>query len=612
MGFRSRLFVALVLLGGASLAGDDVPDSSSPINALDRQLQVLVGQLGADQYATREKAQAEIERIGLGAFDALHNAQDHDDVEIALRARYLLRAMPISWSRDSDPDTVRNLLRSYGEQSESERASRVDQLGGLEDGGGIAALCRLARFETSHLLAKKAALFVLRYHPSESGRPEFARLVLETLGSSRRSVSYWLRTYAKSLENPLPALPQWTTIVNSELATLAQFPDRSSPIIVRDLLRWQIDQLHALQQTDGVRPLVLKIVELSYPGENEVEETIEWLIERKYCAEAESFVERSVEKYHGSVLMLYLLAQLQLELGKTDLSQQTSQRALEKSGNQIESRNPIAGRLRDRGLFAWAEREFRQILSLSEVDHPYNILARFVLSEMLHDIEKSREAGEVLQPLVEELDRNPAVVERLQRLSWDRDIASLKSRMHYFFAVDAAVRGDRAEQVRRLMEAVNNDPQDADVLIAMYRLPMPDDAWRENTRRMIREASNEFLKEIARCEMRHVRPTDRERDEEALLLAKQCNQFAWLVGNTEGDLDRAIEFSWKSIELRRPRDVSGYFDTLARCYFSKGDVDAAIKHQKQALKLDPNSGQMRKQLRLFESVQVSPATPPTK
>ena len=129
-------FIGLLHCSAARVAADE-PKSAAHSPELQRRLQKLIAQLGSDQYATREKAQGELEQIGLAAFDMLHAAQDHDDVEIALRARYLLRAMPIPWTSEQDPAEVRTILRGYSDQSESERSGRIDQLGALDSGRGI-------------------------------------------------------------------------------------------------------------------------------------------------------------------------------------------------------------------------------------------------------------------------------------------------------------------------------------------------------------------------------------------------------------------------------------------------------------------------------------------
>jgi tetratricopeptide (TPR) repeat protein len=75
--------------------------------------------------------------------------------------------------------------------------------------------------------------------------------------------------------------------------------------------------------------------------------------------------------------------------------------------------------------------------------------------------------------------------------------------------------------------------------------------------------------------------------------------LAWLVANTEGDVDEAIRCSKKSLELR-PGSAS-YLDTLGRCYFAKGDLEKAVECQLQAVALEPQMKQMAKQLELFQA-----------
>lgn len=604
-----RLAVMLALIGllscSAAMVAADEPKSAAHSPELQRRLQKLIAQLGSDQYATREKAQGELEQIGLAAFDMLHAAQDHDDVEIALRARYLLRAMPIPWTNEQDPAEVRTILRGYSDQSESERSGRIDQLGTLDAGRGIPALCRVARFETSHLLAKQAAIRVMRYEPeADAEKRTLIELINVTMGSSQRSAAEWLRVYGRTLIDPIGTLAAWQKLITAEQVLQPQSADRSSPAIVRDLFRWQIDHLLKLDRRNEAVAIADKIAAMDIQGEKETEETVEWLIDRKFYAQVEQLAGRYVDKNDGPAMLLYLLAETQRAMGKDAESEQTSKAGFDRSGNQAESRNPIAERLRDRGQFDWAEREFREVLKLRELGHPFNMYSRFILSEMLHDIQKDRDAAEVLQPLVEELDRNPMLVEFLQRLFRERDTASIKSRMHYFRAQDALSRNDFAAHKKSLDEAVACDARDVDVLIAMYRLPMADQAWVQQTRGLIDAAASEFLGKISTSEMRFPRVGEsREREEELHEWAKQCNQYAWLVGNTEGDIDLAIRFSWKSIELR-PK-ASGYYDTLARCYYRKGDLDAAVKHQSYAVKMEPHSGQMRRQLKLFEDARAA-------
>jgi len=79
--------------------------------------------------------------------------------------------------------------------------------------------------------------------------------------------------------------------------------------------------------------------------------------------------------------------------------------------------------------------------------------------------------------------------------------------------------------------------------------------------------------------------------------ASQYNQYAWLIGNTEGNLDEAQKYSQKSLELMP--DNAAFYDTLARVCYAKKDYDHALKYQQRAAELEPHSGLIAKQLELF-------------
>ena len=67
-----------------------VQDERRPAD-LEARIAELIQQLGAPEYATRERAQVELQRLRLDAFDALNEAQFSDDIEIAMSARYLVQ-----------------------------------------------------------------------------------------------------------------------------------------------------------------------------------------------------------------------------------------------------------------------------------------------------------------------------------------------------------------------------------------------------------------------------------------------------------------------------------------------------------------------------------------
>ena len=168
--------------------------------------------------------------------------------------------------------------------------------------------------------------------------------------------------------------------------------------------------------------------------------------------------------------------------------------------------------------------------------------------------------------------------------------------MEFLFAEHEALQDDRTKQREHLDKAVALDPTNADVLIAMYRLPDVDEAYRAKTLRLIQATAAAFEKEI-----------------KASPNATAWNQWAWLICNTEGDFKKAISFSRMSVatasklarhsQIEIPytaADEAGYLDTLGHCYYAQGDYENAVKYQQQAAYLMPHSKIIGRQLDVFK------------
>ncbi len=181
----------IALLLGSIFACDALADQSTPPSDDEQtaKTQALIEQLGNKNYATRQKAQAELSRLGLAAFDALLDAQEHDNVEVALRAKYLVRGMNIGWVREDDPPEVKAILRGYEAADAEHRRSILDKLAMEDNHLGTEALCRLARFETNELLSKKAALLVMLQDapPDEEALAAYTNTIRRAIGVSRRT-----------------------------------------------------------------------------------------------------------------------------------------------------------------------------------------------------------------------------------------------------------------------------------------------------------------------------------------------------------------------------------------------------------------------------------------
>jgi len=578
-------------------------ESASAANAAAEQAKDQVGtlirELGAADYAVRENAQAKLRRMGLNVFDQLYHAQTSDDIEIALRARYLLHSLNVRWAHEDDPPRVRELLRSYGDKTEDERQSLAAQVARLPENQGLLALCRITRFETSNALSKRAALLVMQGELPADGKtaPSVSDSIQSSLGNSSREAAHWLRVYLETLRDPAAALQDWASITEAEERTYHTAPDASSFEVLRDLLRWRADLLERLGREEESLAAVRKAVDLLDGSQQQLVDCIDWLLERRGWPMIEDVAKRFPERFQESTLLRYRLAEAQLRNGRQEESEKTAEQGLKSNQDDYHEHLVVAYSLQERGLFDWCEREYRFLVGRFRANSQEGLQARIMFSEMLHDLQREQDAAEALRDAVAAIEKDENVRYLVARLG--REPGSLPSRMHYFLAEHARLSGDHQQRVEHLKKAVGHDPKDADVLIGIYRVSEKDPAWRKETLDLIRQAAHEFRNEATEYERQAAEaPTEGVRAGYYRELAVAHNQLAWLVSNTEGDYDEALRSSQRSLELRP--ETAGYLDTLGRCYYAKKDYKNAVLHQSRAAELDPHSVQIRRQLEFFQ------------
>ncbi len=237
----------------------------------------------------------------------------------------------------------------------------------------------------------------------------------------------------------------------------------------------------------------------------------------------------------------------------------------------------VAQQLHDRGLFDWARREYEHVMSQAGEEDELAIVSRLQLSEMLHEQGQDLDAAAVLEKLVHVIDAGKVTEAMLP----GRELRDVRSRLPYFHACHWEAKNNVAKQREYLDKALEVNPEDIDVLIACYHLPGATAAYHKKIVDLVEKTAEKLHAEIAL-------------DPES---PSMYNQYAWLVGNTEGDFDEALRCSQKSLELQP--EEGGYYDTLAHVYFGKGDYENAIKYQTKAAQLDPHSGLILKKLAVF-------------
>lgn len=584
---RRSLFAALGLLalaGGPAAAEETPPPSPAEIAA-------WVAQLGDDDFTVREAAEEALAGAGFAAFDLLFEAVHDPDLEIASRAEYLLRRLRVVWIAADDSPAVRRMLEDYEELEPHERLQRIVFLSRLPEEEGVRALCRLVRFERATQLSKRAALAVLEL-PLET--PEAERrweIVRATLESSPRPAAAWLRCAALGAGDPSGAAAEWDRLIAAEFGVWEQYPDETQPEILTALLRRQIDAWRRAGQTERALAAMRQIVQLE-PGHNEsLRVLLDWLIAQEAWPVVDEVAARFGGRIEQDPLLMYVVAWAHERQGKSDQATALVGRAQALAPEDQRYHLETAYHLQERGWIEWSVAEYRRGIAIGPANNNFTLAAQMALAELLHDQERHVEAAGVLETAVATMRENSRSGN--QALNADRDPEEVAARRFYFLACDALARGDLAEQRARLDEGLAESPLDTEILIALYRQSGGDAPLREKVVARVREAVTSYRALIAEY------PDD----------ASAYNQLAWLVANTEGDLDEALRASERSLELLIGGRRGGYLDTLARCYFARGELAQALKYQSQAARLEPHQRQIARQLAEFQRAAAAAGLP---
>lgn len=590
-----HLFIACQLV--ACLAGQ-AQIAEPRGEALDSRIKRLILELGADEFAVRERAQERLAAMGLLAFDELLRAGDHQDIEIAMRARYLVRSLPISWTAESDPVAVQSILRKYAAAGRAERQNRMQQLAALPDSLGVPALCRLTRFEVDIPLSKEAALFAMNHEaPAEQqARTKLAHRIESEIAGSERTAASWLRGYAESLVSVDSAVETWNQLVAFEQETFAKYPLRTERRIVRDLIRWHAEMLRSIDRTDGFLTAVRSSLEFVDGDWRELFDFVDWALEREAWIVVDEVAAKFPSEFRSHARLTYRLAEAQLRRGDIQLATQTADAAHALKPKDANAHTLLADQLQSRLMYDWAEREYRYVTQITKPspNDGLNFEVHFYLADMLFDLERESAAADVLATVVEKIEKNPDLMKPIHR-----PLNEIQSSLSYYRAMAYGRDGDVKNQIEELEKAYKFYPENPDFLISMYRVTPLDPEWRATVLTRLATA-----KEILRARVRRHDETFRNpRDDIERLkamdgLARALNELAWLVSNTDGDFTSAIQFSQRSLRLKP--DNPAYLDTLGRCYYAVGDFESAVLHQRKAVEGAPYQQQIRRQLKLFE------------
>ena len=596
-----RISVAGLLAVVVSAAGAAGPT--------DDRIAELIRQLGDPQYGRRERAAAELDSLGAAAIDQLLTAAEmSDDLEVALRASWLVESIPVD--DPGDPLAARSLLQGYKTKPLAERVVTMHWLLRLDDDAGITPLARIARLDRDATASRVAAALLAReWTPGDALWPGIAERIAMALGNSQRPTARLLDSLVDFSQADSAAERRAASDTARDLVALL---DRSRPADVAtasESLGDDSDSSAAITRDIGrttqrlfERSLVLMLIEtgeveeardiirsvfaefLAHGGDDTLQtasniaDTLIWAAAHGLPDVVDDIPIAGHDEVCTHFILKFAQALCERTRGNDTVAEQLARTTFEQQGMSFVDRLRAGILLQKWGAGDWASREYTAVVDDNEAPAQQQVLASVMYAEFLHDRGRDGEAAGVLDRLVgaDAGERVPA----LRQL--DRDPAQTRARADYFRACAAAAAGDTAAQRQDLEAAASGVAPDVDALIALYHLPDNTPEQRQATLDRIQAALARMEEEIQQV------PDD----------PNTYNEYAWLVSNTEGDFAKALRYSKRS--LRDSFDNASYLDTLAHCHAAAGNLTAAIRTQRLAMRHEPHNRIIRLNLAAFE------------
>ena len=598
---RACLLTTFVFAAGLPRSAAAAPTAEpSP-----ESIAALIATLGDADYHRREAAASALKALGPAAVDALLVAAEmSSDLEVSLRARWLVEVIPLEMPHD--PPEVVKLLDRFKRRDAGERIQALRRLLRVDDDAGIEPLARIVRLDRSASGSRlAAALLVREWQPDNPFWKDLRGRITKGIGASDRPAARFLRALITFSEAAGPQANDTRaaglTTAAAALAALGSLPAEPPPDsddgagFVGEtewiFARCHMQLLHAAGRHDEAVAAARKMLaecfaDGSKDPETLVAETVEmlvWATEHGLADAVDALADRP-ELIRDHAIIGFAVAAAETARGNAPRAESLAADAFEKTDDDFPARLQAAILLAKWGCTDWAIRAYAAIVEDPQAPPAERALAAIMYSEFLHDLEREDEAAGCLERLVAAAEAGDGGNhgQLLQQLG--RDPRSIRSRMHYFRACAATQRADALARRQSAEQAVAAYPKDADALIALFTLP-------DNTPEQKADASKRIKAALAQIEGEiQAVPDD----------ANGYNEYAWLVANTEGDVARATKYA--KLSLIRSFDNSSYLDTLAHCRAAAGDYASAIRTQSLAKRQEPHNRTIQRNLERFETL----------
>ena len=589
-------------------------------------LSALIANLGNSDYHKREAAAAAIQAIGPTALDALLTAAEmSDDLEVSMRSRSLVNAIPLHMPHDSAE--VAKLLDAFKRGNFAERVRVMHRLLRVDNNAGIEPLARLVRLDRSTIGSRVAsALLAREWSPNDPFWDPIRAPILAGLARSTRPTAVFLRSLvafaeanaslaegrqqtpsqrAVALAQQAESLAESTAAFEILSRGAADEPHAGEQDVasgtdtsvvtgetIRIFARCRMDMLLAAGRRDEAVAMAAQALEACCSTDRQsdtaVAETVAMLVWGVDHGMPE-IVDRLAlhPEFIGShSLVGYAAAFAEQTRHDKTKAEKLADEAFAQTEAAFDDRLKAAILLAKWGCNEWATRAYGALVDNPETPAADFALTTIMYSEFLHDQSRDDEATKCLQKLIDgrgDEKGNEGPQERVLQLL-GRDPRSIRSRMHFFDACDAEARQDTVACRSAVGRSLDAYAKDVDALIALYKLPDNTAKQRSDAVLRIKKALVQIDSEIEAV------PDD----------TNGYNEYAWLVANTEGDIEKATRYS--KLSLIMAFDNSSYLDTLAHCRLAAGDHAGAIRWQSLAQRQEPHNRTIQRNLERFRQL----------
>ena len=220
------------------------------------------------------------------------------------------------------------------------------------------------------------------------------------MDKSHRAAAGWLLSYASFGENLAAADGPWDKMIEAEESVLQASPEATTREIVVACGACSGARLKKLGRNDNALAAMRRLIGLDNGDAGTLVETLQWLIEQQAWKVVDEAADRFAAVIAGDAVLSYAVAEAQLAQGRKSREELAAQALKLNAGKEIHAvygHFAAAMSLQKRGLFAWAEKEYRYIMAVNAAVMP---LAAYRLAEMEHDQGDNLAAAEVLQTAV--------------------------------------------------------------------------------------------------------------------------------------------------------------------------------------------------------------------